>query len=650
MQVVAAQSTPVLNVSGDTQVGNDASRPIATEADLRRVPFEHLLEGRRDAYCDEFRSLFFEAAERARADGNLGEERVYAVLGQICGFHFRPEDRAAPYGPMLSMEGRRSAIPDDFSGPQSLALAAVIPDLSQPALRARLADVVWLNQRLPGMAAIAIDAYLDCVDGLWAGSALPQFGNPEYRDMDAVQLLHRALNLAGVTTKRKEPLPPRCKSAALMSLERLEQTGSAVWFKKAAKLVLAYGLAPPADIVRSVNVVLARCVESADPEAVRGLYEFRATALARAGDSVGSEESKRLATEQIVRLADQAAASPMLRSHWLMEAIGEYRRIRGSRERQKELERQLREVQADVLAEMVPLSHETDITELVEETLARLEQLPLSYALGQFADLSKSRSAAQLREEGLNAARTAPLSAMFGSTHHDKDGKIVGRSPGAPLSEEPGEEWLRNTIARNESLHRGLTVAGIIEPARQYLQVTFPLSERHLAHIVWNSWFVPPEHRPIFSLGFLRFFQGDFISSSYLLIPQLENSLRHVLKLTGCEPSMVRPNLLQEDRSLSTILGQHRDSIEAVFGSDVTAEIDLIFNAEAGPRLRHDCAHGKIGYGEANSQDAIYACWFIFRLTCLPLFAHWDEVAARIGELTPPTADPSPDALTASSP
>ena len=48
-------------------------------------------------------------------------------------------------GPGTSFGDRRSMIPSDIRGEQSDVLEAVLPRFKHPALRARLADIVWTN-------------------------------------------------------------------------------------------------------------------------------------------------------------------------------------------------------------------------------------------------------------------------------------------------------------------------------------------------------------------------------------------------------------------------------------------------------------------------------------------------------------------------
>ena len=58
-----------------------------------------------------------------------------------------------------------------------------------------------------------------------------------------------------------------------------------------------------------------------------------------------------------------------------------------------------------------------------------------------------------------------------------------------------------------------------------------PLDQSHFGPIVAMSPFVPADRTDLYALGFARYVNGDFISALHILVPQLENSLRYVLKL-----------------------------------------------------------------------------------------------------------------------
>lgn len=126
----------------------------------------------RKIYCQCLGSLYQKAAQDAEATGDERTARVYRLLAAVTQIHFKPNDKAEPYGPMVVADGRRSLIPSDLRGAQSDVLAAVAPGISNPGLRARFADIAWLNDRKKGaMAPLAISAYCAAVQDVAGGKA-----------------------------------------------------------------------------------------------------------------------------------------------------------------------------------------------------------------------------------------------------------------------------------------------------------------------------------------------------------------------------------------------------------------------------------------------------------------------------------------------
>jgi hypothetical protein len=131
-------------------------------------------------------------------------------------------------------------------------------------------------------------------------------------------------------------------------------------------------------------------------------------------------------------------------------------------------------------------------------------------ALGHFADLARSRTIEELKQEATSGIEDAPLFAMMGGVHYDAEGKITAENDGAPTEGEPGEDWYKTRIAHNLRFYRHVTVAGQIDPAREAITTNFPISETNFRAITTFSPFIPATHRRAFALGFARFLQGDF--------------------------------------------------------------------------------------------------------------------------------------------
>ena len=205
----------------------------------------------------------------------------------------------------------------------------------------------------------------------------------------------------------------------------------------------------------------------------------------------------------------------------------------------------------------------------------------------------------------------------------------MANSPGY-TGNEADDEAIRALIAQLESNRRSLDVAGLIEPARCTIHAEHGLDLDDLQYLADMSPFVPQDRTYLFAMGFTRFLNGDFASALHILVPQLENSLRHVLKLAGQDPSAIQSNMTQEDRNLSVMLGKDRAALERVFGNAIVYEIENLFDVRCGAGDQTPTGTWRDFGSRMPRPDSVYACWFVFRLCCLPLGPHWQQIADRL--------------------
>src|ERR1700722_7497708 len=135
---------------------------------------------------------------------------VYLLLSAVAGINLRPSGPGNKWGPGAQRADLRTMIPSDIRGRQTDVLESVLPKIRHPAMRARIADVVWTNdRRKAAVAKIAIDGYCDCVEGLMSGS-LKAFAPVDGCNLiDTQTPAHRALQISSATKKSKAPHPDR---------------------------------------------------------------------------------------------------------------------------------------------------------------------------------------------------------------------------------------------------------------------------------------------------------------------------------------------------------------------------------------------------------------------------------------------------------
>ena len=573
----------------------------------------------------------YQTAASEEDSGNATAHRVFGLLSAVAQIHFKPEDRSEPYGPQSVFDGRRSMIPSDLRGDQSTIFTELVPTIRNPGLRARLADIAWHNHRnLAAMAQQAIDAYCEAVQLVLDGEAKFFDEDRTASSNDGCDMLRRACQIAHATGW-KDPQASRLRTLVGAVIRDAINHRDHRGFFNASEVALQFRFDDPAIIAANAETFAAS--KDVDPHWSHDLWELAAQAHRQTGNAGERDRCLVGAAESFVTIADAAGGEGMVAASFIMDTIQALGRLPNTRQRRQALRERLRYAQASVRDEMGVISTTIDLTEHVKHARRLVAGVSLAQALAEFAQLAASPDPDTLRDEARRQAEKNPLSSIMPSTQVDEDGKVLAKSPGFLGDEGDTNLALHHLIVRNEALRRQTDVQGLVEPARHLIQSEHPLDRRDLRPIAEMTPFVPADRVDLVTTGLARFLGGDFFSALHILVPQLENTLRHILRHAGRDPSVIQSDMTQEDRTLSVMLAKEREPLEGMLGPAIVFEIENLFDFRAGPAIRHQLAHGLISAGECYDTDSIYACWFIFRLYCLSLFPHWEYLAERLDQL-----------------
>ncbi len=606
----------------------------ATLDDVSQIDFEEPIRKSDSADATVLGDIYRRILEEPQFSSESAALRIYSMLAAVMGMQFKPNEPNDPFAAMVVWaDGRRSAIPADFRGTVDV-LAEMAERAKHPVLRARLADLCWLLDRKRGRLGVtAATAYVEVVSKIDSGALQLQFDKDETGALrhEARDLLKRALFVGRGTGMDKKGLWGAQKLVIDLRKRSIakHQPRPAQMF---GRLDLHFGISDAAQVGKEIEALIAALPAETDGDSLVELWRLAAAAYHVAKLDDDKRRCHSTAAELLVKTS-RRQPSAMLAAHTLTEAIRELHGVPGSKDRRKELRHLLVDVQAGISDEMSPFAIPMNLEDLVKHVEAQMRRPTLLDKLFVFAALSQSPDPEKLTADAERSIREHPLSSLFGVSHHDRDGKVIFRSDGANFGDTTSESTLRHQIARDEGLRRHITASAEIEVARRSIAAEYYLSEETFTLILEKSPFVPRGLVLTYSLGFTRFFQGDFISALYIVTPLLEASLRHVLKGHGHDVTIMDDaTKTQEDRTISSLFEQMRDELDSIFGKAITTDIENVFLKKPGPYLRHALAHGLLQDGEAYSDDALYACWLIFQLCMLPLYPYREGLTLPFDE------------------
>lgn len=569
---------------------------------------------------------FRDAAQTAENAGDAAAFRAFNVLAVVCSYHFNPS-RPDTFSPQIIFEGKRTLIPSDYLGEQQGILVQIAEQIDHPLLRARIADSCWyVNRGLHTVAALAASSYLNAVELFFKRELLDQYESDFAVPFKVVDLIDRAFAIYASAGKCKD-IPDSATAVLKLAYETAKDNECLVAFVRLSSIAQSNGLLEWQEIAAAAEALAQATKDKQYAEAVKRVWLHAARAYLKADDKESAFRCKVNAVEQTLRMRD-AVSTAMAKASWTRSAIGELRAIGGLAERIEALKTELQQHEEDSLSEFGSFSVPMDLTDERRATIEEFEPLDVHEMLLRLAFTCRAPDKIALHKNCLEKRDKYFFSSMSGKSYADERGKVIATAPHVPLGSQPSEEWFDHESLSEAGLQYHIATEAFIRPACITMSRLQLIDERHFEPIVSNSGFVPPGFGAIFSQGFSKLVQGDMVSAAHLLIPQLENALRHVLSSRRSNTAKLNNDLTQEDQSLKLLLKNYWEEIEQVFGVDNTYIFHILFNLKGGPMLRHEVAHGKLSTAQCYEPSCIYACWFIFHLTCVPLAPHWSSVIA----------------------
>ena len=83
-------------------------------------------------------------ARKATEEGNLEAGKVLWLLADACSMMLKPNSLNEPFVPFMVMDGKRSALPEDFNNEDIEFFSQIIALIDEPKLCARISDIAWL--------------------------------------------------------------------------------------------------------------------------------------------------------------------------------------------------------------------------------------------------------------------------------------------------------------------------------------------------------------------------------------------------------------------------------------------------------------------------------------------------------------------------
>lgn len=588
-----------------TDDDHDVFRGSAT--DIAVVALETPLAESVGPCCTYYHSAYAHAAEKEKQAGNASAESVYRFLSRLCSFYPRYGNRESPYGPFCVLEGRRGYVPADLSATDLDILQHLFAAVNDPALKARLGDILWVCRKDHKAAAVAAECFV--------ASATRLISSQHWTE--AMHEFTRALQLATILGREK-PLW-RATSDAIQQIA-LAIPDSDTSFKacQVMNLMLDAGAGDATQFVGHGAARAKAAAAEGDHRKAEAYWEVESRWCKCARDEEGAKVAQLSAAEAKVQQAESLIPKPasghLAAATLLAPAVDALRRAGAPPDRVAEVKAKLLDSQKKSMDEMKEIRHQIDLSEVVKSAEEHVACDDFQEAVRRFVLHHPLIDPTKVRQQVLELAEKYPFANLFGATYVDRNGRAKARTKGM-FNQANGDreaEIEARMFQEAAQVNWNIRAQAYIEPCRlKVWNMHHPIGA-DIAYLLRANPFIPEGHEAIFARGLVAGFDGDYLTAAHFLVPQIENSLRHVLEQQGVDVTNLKSDMTQPLKILGPLLGA--PETKTLFGEPTVFELRGLLIEKTGFGFRDLLAHGFVTAGECHSVPVVNIWWLVLRL------------------------------------
>ncbi|MFC1475813.1 DUF4209 domain-containing protein [Candidatus Zixiibacteriota bacterium] len=576
--------------------------------DIAHVDWNGIFAGLKDA--NEFAVESHLVSRRKVAHEKCDEPtmRFCDTLGSLMTLQINRTDPSIPLHYRMKTSEWRTPALEDFSTDILKSLSKIIGEDTPLVVTARIGDALWLTER-------------DYVHGRLAAETYLKLGEMEFAKEgtgNAISYISRAVRIAAQLDRDGDLFKSVMRQVEVWldhSISREDQRHT------------GYSLLELMHEQRWGSNQLARAEKAKDAAEIetqqhrhdiaRSFWELEIRFCERAeGQDDRIKNIKRTIAESYEKQAE--SGSHTLRAHWLIRAIEAWRRVGGERAKVDALNSKRKEEQRLALAEMGEVRTPFDATEIWQQgrncVAGRIgidAILSLSFSL---TPPVKSEIEKEIRED----FKRFPMQMILGGEFATVEGNIAARTPHFSQSADGNSLWLLSHTFRKYNEQASVVAGTFIEAARHELAAGCQVGEMAWRELAVNNPFVPIGREAYFVRGLMAGMQGDFPACAHLLIPQIENSIRHVVEMNGGNVTRIPADRqgVQMEIDLNQLLCDSRYNAKTieVFGEDIVFDLRALLVEGVGPNLRNRLCHGLVDYDDLYSRGVVYLWWLTIHL------------------------------------
>ena len=138
-----------------------------------------------------------------------------------------------------------------------------------------------------------------------------------------------------------------------------------------------------------------------------------------------------------------------------------------------------------------------------------------------------------------------------------------------------------------------------------------------LSFLIDRNALIPEERRAIIRTGLQLGLNGELYASLHILLPQMENLLRELVKMCGDAPTYLKEDGTEDVKPLSQLFDSQK--LKEAYDEDLLFTWKTLLDERGGPNLRNEIAHGVLSPEQGSGGAAL--CFLSLLIRFLSLYS-----------------------------
>ena len=524
------------------------------------------------------------------------DSHILEVIAGAPTMSYNAERRAfVPF--LVWHDGRRSFAPEDLAEGDIDILCSAIQATTSPYFRTKVSHIVWSFTKNNRYGEIAVKGYIDefqkCYD-------------PDNWVKCYEQIL-AAYHISSVMGSKSESFKQVYTSInqALTKMEGLDPL-----FLSLNLLGLILKDAPDKDLPMYESIM--------DKLVDKNLHSTnRNTTLADSTYATLEKLYRRMKKEKELKFVKkkyaqyyEAQASALAQGNDYFRAVIMLKRACSlyagiDQEKQLELRAVLVDWQEKSLQEMHTQAIEIDLKPINDAVAQIFEGLTLTEAIIQFGRVAPVYCIEDVKKELFDNPEKKFFSSLFSSSLLNEQGQTVQTLPSIRETIESGDSAaMKKHMVRYVSERRRLQDSFQVGVAYRLLRRYGTITEDDLDFLVRDNVIIPPNRAEIIRQGLCMGLNGKLYAAMHILQPQMENIIRHLVRLCGDTVTFLKEDGSEAFKPLSSLFKSEK--LRECYDENLIFTFQSIMDESAGENLRNLTGHGLLEPNIGNSVASVH--------------------------------------------